>query len=104
MLTGRLIRLHVDVVTLLQTADQVGVGPLPVPLRDLLNGLWLRMGEGAHFLEEVLEAGWNDELDHDNGLIRGVPQGMHEAARLEQESALVDLRFLLADQAADRPR
>jgi hypothetical protein len=91
----------VDVVALLQSTDEVRVGPLPVPLGDLLQGMRLRMGESAHFLEEVLKAGWTDELDNNNRLIRGVPQGMHDAARLEQESAFVDLRLLLANQAAD---
>ena len=93
--------LHVEVVALLQTADEVGVGPLPIPLRDLLHGLWLCMGESAHFLEEVLKASWTDELDNNNRLIRRVPQGMHDAARLEQEPALADLRLLLANQPAD---
>src|SRR6478672_10111090 len=37
--------LHVDVVALLEATDEVQVSSLPVPLRDLLNGLRLRMGE-----------------------------------------------------------
>ena len=88
-------------MALLQSTDEVRVGPLPVPFRDLLQGLRLRMGESAHFLEEVLKASWTDELDNNDRLIRGVPQGVHDAARLEQESAFVDLRLLLANQAAD---
>ena len=76
------------------------VGPLPVPFAISCRSR-LRMGESAHFLEEVLKAGWTDEPDQNDWLIRGVPQGMHDAARLEQESAFVDLRLLLANEAAD---
>ena len=49
--------------------------------------------------EEVLEAGRADELHNDDQLIRRVPQGMHDAAGLEQKSPFFDLRLLLANQA-----
>ena len=89
---------------LLKSRDEFRVGPLPVPLRDLLHGLRPGVGESAHFLEEVLKTGWTDELDNNDGLIRGVPQCVHDGARLEQESTFVDLRFLLANQSADPTR
>ncbi len=42
-------------MALLQSTDEVRVGPLPVPLRDLLHGLRLRVGERAHFLLAELQ-------------------------------------------------
>lgn len=95
--------LQVDAVACLQSADQVRVGLLAVSLRNFLHGLRLGACEGAHFLEEVLEASWADELDNNHRVVSGIPQSMHDAARLEEEAALIDLYLVLADQAADPP-
>jgi len=93
--------LQVDGVPVLQSTHEFRVRPLPVSIRDLLQGLRVGMGESTHLLEEVFEPSWSDEFDNDDRLIRGVPQGMHDAARLEQESTFVHLHLLLANEPAD---
>jgi len=51
----------------------------------------------------VLEASRADELDNNHGLVRGVSQRMHDAARLEEETTFLDLYLVVADQATDSP-
>ena len=95
--------LQVNVVTVLQSCGEVRVGSLPVSLSDLLHSRWVWMRKSAHFLEEMLEASRADELNDDDRLVGGIPQGMYEAARLEEEAAFVHLCLVLSNQAADSP-
>lgn len=92
---------HVDVLALLQSADQVGVRLLPIPPSDLLHGHRIGVLESAHLLEEVFEASWTDELDDHHRAIGRVPKCVHDAAWLEQKAAFLHLDLVLPDQAAD---
>ncbi len=69
--------LQTDVVTRLQTVDQVRMRLLAVALRDLLHEVRVRRSESAHLLEEVLEPSRTDELYDHGRVIGGIPQGVH---------------------------
>jgi hypothetical protein len=88
--TGNAFRVHVDAVTLAEDSESGEIGPAGC----------VDLGESA---EEVLEAGWRDDLDDLARCVACIPEGVPLVTRLEHPGSGLCRDYFVAEKRPKLP-